>query len=60
MITFCPPAWQAAQLALNTVSPAATSAAKAGEAALAAMAAATAPAWAACGMKVNDKLVQQD
>jgi len=44
MITFCPPAWQAAQLALKTVSPAATSPAKAGAAA---MVTATAPVAAA-------------
>jgi len=48
MITFCPPAWHAAQLALNTCSPAATSPAKAGAAAEVAIAAATAPACAAC------------
>lgn len=44
MMTFCPPAWQAAQLALKTCSPAPASAAKTGEAATTAAAApATAP-----------------
>lgn len=39
MMTFCPPAWQAAQLALKTCSPASTSAAKTGEVATTAAAA---------------------
>jgi len=47
MITFCPPAWHAAQLALKTCSPAATSPAKAGATPATEIAAATAPAWAA-------------
>lgn len=44
MMTFCPPAWQAAQLELKTVSPFPTSAARAGETATPK---ATAPAAAA-------------
>jgi hypothetical protein len=44
MITFCPPAWHAAQLALKICSPAPTSAAKAG----AASPKAIAPTVAAC------------
>jgi len=45
-MTFCPLAWQAAQLALKTISPAATSPAKAGAATPEAITAAAAPAWA--------------
>jgi len=45
MMTFCPPAWHAAQLALKTVSPASTSAAMAG---VEATPKAMAPAAAAC------------
>lgn len=46
IMTFCPLAWQAAQLALKTISPAATSPAKAGAATPEAITAAAAPAWA--------------
>ena len=45
MITFCPPAWQAAQLASKILSPAVTSPAKAGAVQTVK---ATAPAQAAC------------
>ena len=54
MMTFCPPAWHAAQLALKTCSPAPTSPAKAGETATPAVTAAPATAaLTACDIKLE-------
>jgi len=58
MITFCPPAWQAAQLALKTCSPAPASAAKTGEVATTAAAAPAAKPLATCKTWQRDRSVR--